>query len=251
MITYIYALYDRPNRIRYVGKTTKPVTQRLLKHIQNAKAGEKTRKGNWLRQYIASGAQPRVGVLEVVGGTGDEEERKWIAHFRQNGSDLVNATDGGDGTPGLVFTPEHRDKISKALRGIRRSEETRERIRAARSRQPPPHVTPHTAETRLKIKKKLEDPAVRTLIGAANKGRKKSLREIDKNRRTNKRNWCNPEYRRRMLKYVGIKVRCIETGTAYASMTDAAIAVGGTCKLISRACKHGMAHRGAHWELHS
>ena len=247
MITHIYALCDRPSLVRYVGKTTKPVARRLLKHIQNAKAGERTRKGNWLRAHITAGSRPHVVILETVSDVGDKEERKWIAHFKQAGNDLVNATDGGEGTPGLVFDQSHRDKISKALRGIRRSEETRERIRAARAIQSPPHTTPHTAETRLKIKKKLEDPAVRRLIGAANKGRKKSLCEIEKNRNTNKQNWCNPKYRLRMLTYVGVKVRCVETGVVYASMTAAATAVGGTCKLVSRACKSGVAHRGVHW----
>lgn len=247
MITHIYALCDHLNRVRYVGKTTKPVTQRLLKHIQNAKAGERTHKGNWLRTCISEGYRPRVVILETVGGTGDKDEQKWIAHFRQVGNDLVNATDGGEGTPGIIFDQNHKDKISKALRGIRRSEETRERIRAARAAQPPPHTTPHTVETRLKIKKKLKDPAIRRLIGAANKGRKKSLCEIEKIRNTNKQNWRNPEYRLRMLAYSGVKVRCVETGVVYASMTAAATAVGGTCKLVSRACKSGVAHRGVHW----
>ena len=41
---------------------------------------------------------------------------------------LVNMTDGGDGSPGLVFTEEHKNKISLAHKGKIRSVQARENM---------------------------------------------------------------------------------------------------------------------------
>ena len=42
---------------------------------------------------------------------------------------LCNLTDGGDGTIGQVFTQEHREKISKANKGRKLSDEHRKNLR--------------------------------------------------------------------------------------------------------------------------
>ena len=57
----------------------------------------------------------------------DERERYWIALARDYGHKLVNGTDGGDGTQGYVFTPEVRERISKAITGVKKSLECRKK----------------------------------------------------------------------------------------------------------------------------
>jgi hypothetical protein len=44
---------------------------------------------------------------------------------------LHNKTNGGEGITGIVFTEEHKEKISRALQGITRSEETRRKLSEA------------------------------------------------------------------------------------------------------------------------
>jgi len=44
---------------------------------------------------------------------------------------LVNQTDGGEGTKGLIHTKEHTDNFIKSATGLKRSEEMREKLRLA------------------------------------------------------------------------------------------------------------------------
>lgn len=171
MTTHIYALLDETGAVRYVGKTGNQIGKRLQRHLRVARSGASGHRNNWIRSVLEKGFVPEIRLLESVTGNGSETERKWIAFFRANGTSLCNCTDGGEGTSGLVFSQEHREKISRALTGIKRSEATRQLIRAARSKQLPAHTTPHTEETKSKIRAALADASVRQKIGAANKGK--------------------------------------------------------------------------------
>ncbi len=59
--------------------------------------------------------------IEVIeSGLGDswkEAEKRWVAHYRAQGSRLTNLTDGGDGTLGIVRSEETRKKMSAASKG--------------------------------------------------------------------------------------------------------------------------------------
>ena len=82
---------------------------------------------------MAEGLQPQIGILEQ--GTGDWQaaERKWIARYREQGYQLCNATDGGEGaSPGHTKSPETRAKLSLAHKGKRHSAEARAKMSAAR-----------------------------------------------------------------------------------------------------------------------
>ena len=54
-----------------------------------------------------------------------------ISQLKENGVSLCNLTDGGEGTSGLVFTEEHKNKIGDAHRGKTMSEEARAKISAS------------------------------------------------------------------------------------------------------------------------
>lgn len=168
MSTAIYALRDETGTTRYIGKTSQPAKYRFSSHLATARAGRKSRKENWVRKMLREGNTPRMDIIEMVDGDGSKEEVKWIATMRSMGWNLVNQTDGGDGTAGRKHsketveklrqkairegespekkefmrklaaanvgkkaTPEHRQKISDGLRGRKLSKEHCEKMRVA------------------------------------------------------------------------------------------------------------------------
>lgn len=112
---FIYCLKDPvTGDVRYIGKTDN-LKKRFSEHIKGS-AKKKTYLGNWLKSL--SGEKPILAVLHEVseGESWAEEERRYISCARALGMDLVNLTDGGDGTPGWVPTPENRASMSEAMR---------------------------------------------------------------------------------------------------------------------------------------
>jgi len=115
----IYALCEYPSMVpRYVGKTVGWVGQRHKAHIRDAKRGGSRPVQRWLRKQIVAGNRLCVKHLEWLEPTDDvaERERYWIARFRTEYGNMLNLTDGGEGLPGHVFSPEHRAKIAAGLR---------------------------------------------------------------------------------------------------------------------------------------
>lgn len=140
----IYALKDpRTDAVRYVGWAFDP-TRRLANHIKDARKSQ-TYKARWIRQLLALEMQPVCVVMEIGAGDWATAERRWIAHFRAQGAALTNATDGGDGMPGYVwtdaqrerlrrrvFTGEHRLRISNAKRGAPLSEDHKRKVSSSK-----------------------------------------------------------------------------------------------------------------------
>lgn len=124
MVQTIYLLSDPVTlEPRYVGVTQNTLRKRLIDHCNDRR---RTHRTAWIQKIIRNGSRPKVDVLEACEDHQREDaERAWILGFRQAGADLVNVTDGGEGTPGLKFTQEHRAKIKEAKKNIpakRRSE---------------------------------------------------------------------------------------------------------------------------------
>jgi len=115
----IYILVDpRTASGRYVGITCQTLANRLLGHICDAKGKCRTYCSRWIRQLQQAGWEP---VMILIEETEDRSrECFWIAHYRQAGLPLTNLTDGGEGTPGSVRTPEMRLQMSLARRGRKR-----------------------------------------------------------------------------------------------------------------------------------
>lgn len=66
---------------------------------------------------------------------------------------LRNMTDGGEGSSGYVHTCESKEKIGKASRGLKRSEETRRRISESKKGKSVNKGVKRSEETREKIRK--------------------------------------------------------------------------------------------------
>ncbi len=115
-ITKIYVLLDKNNVVRYVGKTIKSLEHRLRLHLCDAKR-ENNHRANWIRKCLSEGYAPTIQLIEEVGGDGCEKEMYWIKFFREEGLNLVNVTDGGDGIIGYRHSHESRAKMSLAQMG--------------------------------------------------------------------------------------------------------------------------------------
>jgi len=150
----IYALvHPITNEIRYVGKTSKTVENRIKGHI--ACCDIKSHKNNWVKNLIKSGLKPDYVILEMT-DSWVEAEQFWIAYFNFLGARLTNSTIGGEGSifiggsllkirkilrernkslkqkqavstklKGRIITEEQREAISKKLTGTKASEETK------------------------------------------------------------------------------------------------------------------------------
>lgn len=142
----MYSLYQLrfPNGKRYIG-ISKNVQRRLREHRCAAEAGESLPLHKAIRHYGWSSVVPSVLVI----GKRDyiaELECRAIEAFRTLCNDGYNVSLGGDLSPmlsvrtrkkqsatlkGYVPTAEARANMSKAQRGRKHSEATKEKIRAA------------------------------------------------------------------------------------------------------------------------
>lgn len=100
----IYVLFDpRDGRLRYVGWTTATLVVRLCQHLSEARfrPDAPTYRIRWLRKLLRLGLRPTIKRVEHVSvKRGPVREQYWIKFYRKRGCDLVNSTDGGEGTPG-------------------------------------------------------------------------------------------------------------------------------------------------------
>lgn len=109
--------------------------------------------------------------MDIVEETDDaiwqERERHWIFHFKEQGANLLNHTEGGDGVHNP--TPETRYRMGASNRGKRMSEEQRSKISAAnRGMKMPPGFSEKIAE-RNRGRKLSAD--TREKIGAHHRGK--------------------------------------------------------------------------------
>lgn len=142
---YIYGLVDPETKeIRYIGKSIRPV-ERLANHCNEI---SNCHRSHWIQSLKKKGLKPEMVILERIVGEWpwQESEKRWISYCRENGFDLVNNTDGGDGVSGLPeetrakmastwkgrkHKPESLIKIGLATSARRHSDETKEKMSKA------------------------------------------------------------------------------------------------------------------------
>jgi group I intron endonuclease len=114
--------------IRYIGITNKDLKGRLSRHIHESKYRD-NHKSNWIRKLMSDNKIPIIEL--IIDGLEYEEslniEIEYIKKYRDMGFNLVNISDGGDFNPSKLQSV--RDKISKKLTGIKRSDETKQKLR--------------------------------------------------------------------------------------------------------------------------
>lgn len=131
-ISYIYALCYPSNNIRYIGVSKNP-EKRFRQHINPSNLKNKTHKNDWIKSLLSQNLIPELLIIEsVVYEEHQEREKFWIQYYKNNGCDLVNGTEGGDG----MQTPSQstRDKMvanatgNKNMLGKRHSNKTKRLI---------------------------------------------------------------------------------------------------------------------------
>lgn len=134
--TFLYILRDpRTKKIRYLGKSNNP-RMRLNCHIRDARENPTSHhRRAWIRGLLNLGLRPEIEILCSVNFSEWEFwEKKFIAGFREEGIDLLNVSEGGEGTSlpgpkhgmwGRTHTPEAREKIRNSKIGKPRSPESR------------------------------------------------------------------------------------------------------------------------------
>lgn len=110
----LYALIDpNTNKIRYIGYTTK-VKYRLKQHINAClNLREKNcHRCHWINKLNKEGFNPIYKTLAVVDDLEKAKllEIELIKHYKQF-TELTNNTIGGDGTKGLKWTEESKNRI--------------------------------------------------------------------------------------------------------------------------------------------
>lgn len=136
-IVYYLANSNEPINIRYIGYTSKTLKHRLWHHLNTSKRLI-THRDKWVNKSINDGHT--ILIIPIETNLSAEEAIKkevyYIKKYRNEGYNLTNATDGGEG----VVNPslESRQKISEKNKGRQTrlgavlSEETKEKIRQKR-----------------------------------------------------------------------------------------------------------------------
>jgi hypothetical protein len=114
--TFIYTLEDPDtNEIKYIGKTVKPLKTRLTNHIYSCKK-ETNHRTNWIKSIIKKGKKPIIKMIDFCSWEKSQKlETYWINKFKNEGANLVNLTNGGEGNLGLKLSKERRDKLTLAV----------------------------------------------------------------------------------------------------------------------------------------
>lgn len=98
--TKIYALFDprEPLQVRYVGKTTRKLRERLKGHLSEAKFGDDSYpKNRWIRELLGQDMRPEIRLLSTsTKETVTSDEQAWI-HFWMVFCDILNVRDGPSG----------------------------------------------------------------------------------------------------------------------------------------------------------
>lgn len=187
---YVYVLTDPryPDDVRYVGVTNTP-KKRLRGHISKAKI-QTNHRANWIKSLLRDGLEP---IMTIIAQTDNENwrqcEMEWIAYYRDIGCNLVNSTDGGEGTRGFIPNEETRRKLSKAQlnkpplseeqrhkasekqRGKKYSDESRRKMSESQRNRPP-----ITDESRRRMSEASRNHSKESFrkIGDSNRGRKRT-----------------------------------------------------------------------------
>jgi len=172
-VVHVYVLCDprTPEKIRYIGKTTRKLSNRLKEHMTEAfDVSKTTRKLNWIRSIVAAGMSPQINlVVDVIISEWEETERRFISEYKKAGHDLTNSTEGGDGMG--IPTEETRMKISAALKGRTLSPEHCAKLLAYHKGR----KMPLQACINMSVAKKNQTAETRAKISAALTGKKHSL----------------------------------------------------------------------------
>ncbi len=116
MRSYIYGLVDPiDNQLRYIGKSLNGL-KAANRHCTPFELNKRSHKNNWIKSVLKQEYRPVLIIIQefIESDILSQAEIFWIKYFKAMGCQLTNATLGGEGTPGLVFTDKHLQNLRKA-----------------------------------------------------------------------------------------------------------------------------------------
>lgn len=152
---FIYGLVDsrRPLDIRYVGKTSRRLCDRLWDHKKFAKRKpSSTHRNNWVNQVVAEGGRIDIVAIEECSEAElNAREIFWIATYNAAGGRLTNHTAGGDGCADMDEAT--KNKLREYRKGRAIDSAVREKISLSLKGRPSPMTgRKHTEEAKRKMK---------------------------------------------------------------------------------------------------
>lgn len=151
----IYSLSssEKPDVVRYIGMTQRPLNERLRQHKSSSKK-EKNHKAYWIKKTITLGFEIIISIIEneVPESIVDQKERFYIKLYRQLCNDLgivfTNSESGG--CKQKTLSEETKQKLRLINLGKKLSEETKQKI-AIKSR-----GQVHSEESKKKMSEKMK-----------------------------------------------------------------------------------------------
>lgn len=115
MNTFIYGLCDpNTNEIRYIGKSNSP-KKRILDHIYSCNESI-THKNNWIKSLLKENKKP---ILKIIDQVPIIDWQMWetfyIKKYREDGHNLTNHSDGGNGTTEHSYNTIEKMKLRHKL----------------------------------------------------------------------------------------------------------------------------------------
>lgn len=234
----------RTGEIRYVGVTFRGM-RRLAEHISRTRSGGRCYRECWIRSLLNVGLKPTYQVVQSGCGDGwQEAERSLIAEFRRSHR-LVNLTDGGEGLPGYIPTPELRRKWSAMRKGVK----------YAPGRVPAMKGRSHTPESREKIRiagmGRKHTTESKAKLSMARKGKNLSPEQIEKLVKAHRGKKLTEEHRHKIAAATTNRkpIISIETGQIFASITEASKILGVNEASVYQSIRKGCRCKGNHFRL--
>jgi len=161
---------------------------------------------------------------------------------------LCNLTNGGDGNRGLLFTEEHKRKISKSVKGFKHTNETKEKMSNLKKGKISNRKGEILSEkTKNKISesnkgKKRTQEFINNL-----KGKKHSTETIQKISKSNKGKKMSETTKQKLCESHYKKIVCLNNNKIYNSVTQAAIELNLLRNLISKVLVGKRNHTGGYY----
>lgn len=128
---YVY-MHTAPNGKKYIGQTSKTVRERWIEHVWDSEHRCNTAFRKAIKKYGADSFKHEVLERMTTEAGARKAERLWIKELNTKAPRGYNLTDGGEGTLGLKWSKESRDRFR-----VPKTEAHRENMRKNR-----PPLTP-------------------------------------------------------------------------------------------------------------
>ncbi len=103
--------------VRYVGKSTTGM-RRAQQHKTKTSLIPKSHKNNWIKLLLSQNKMYGIKVIEECESKEilNEREIYWIKFYKESGHNLVNSTEGGEGSVGFKFNEDSKQQMSESAK---------------------------------------------------------------------------------------------------------------------------------------